>query len=112
MDIKGLNLGVGKQTIGEKILIHAGKGEDKDATKRLHKYLPTDIPKGVILGQAYLADCIKCDNDFKEMCQKENKDIYAKSNFNEDYAWKLDNIIEFKDKVEVKGKLGLWNYDI
>lgn len=95
-----------------KILIHASKGEDKEAAIRLKKYVPDKLPKGVILGQAEIVDCIKCDEKFKTMCQKENKEIYAKSNFAEDYAWQLKDIKEFKDKIEVKGNLGLWNYDM
>ena len=32
------------------ILIHAGKGIDKEAMERLKKYLPNDIPLGKIIG--------------------------------------------------------------
>jgi hypothetical protein len=43
---------------------------------------------------------------------KENKDVYAKSSFEENYAWQLDNVEIFDKPIEVKGKLGIWEYDI
>ena len=59
------------------LLIHAGKGIDKEAMKRLAKYIPKDMPSGKILGKVTLVDYIKCDDDFKGKCLKENKDVYA-----------------------------------
>ena len=94
------------------LLIHAGKGIDKDAVNRLKKYLPEELPSGKILGKVKLVDCIKCDDNFKEMCLKENKDVYAKSTFVEKYAWQLDNIEVFDEPIESKGKLSLWEYEI
>ena len=41
------------------LLIHAGKGIDKEAIKRLEKYLPEELPTGKILGKVTLVDCIK-----------------------------------------------------
>ena len=61
------------------LLIHAGKGIDKDAMKRLAKYLPDEIPLGKILGKVTLVDCIRMCPEFKEMLLKENSDIYTKS---------------------------------
>ena len=52
------------------ILIHAGKGIDKEAVKRLQKYIPKDMPTGKILGKATLVDCVKMSPDFKEMLLK------------------------------------------
>lgn len=68
------------------LLIHAGKGVDKEAMKRLSKYLPEELPYGRILGQVKLVDCIKMSPDFKEMLLKENSDIYTKSSFQENYG--------------------------
>ena len=50
------------------LLIHAGKGIDKEAMKRLSKYIPENLPAGKILGKVTLVDCIKCDENFKEKC--------------------------------------------
>ena len=38
------------------LLIHAGKGIDKEAMKRLAKYIPKDMPSGKILGKVILVD--------------------------------------------------------
>lgn len=94
------------------LLIHAGKGIDKEAVIRLAKYLPKELPTGKILGEVQLVDCIKCDKEFIQMCQKENKDIYAKSTFDETYAWELENVEVFEEPIEAKGKLSLWEYEL
>ena len=94
------------------LLIHAGKGIDKETMKRLSKYLPKELPVGKILGKVTLIDCIKCDDDFKGKCLKENKDVYAISTFIEKFAWQLENVEVFDEPIEAKGKLSLWEYDI
>ena len=94
------------------LLIHAGKGIDKEAVERLKDYLPKELPKGKILGQVTLVDCIKCEQKFREELKKENKDIYSKSIFKEEYAWKVENIKKFDKPIEANGKLSLWEYDI
>ena len=48
------------------LLIHAGKGIDKEALNRLKKYLPKELPSGQILGKVTLVDCVKYDENFKE----------------------------------------------
>ena len=93
------------------LLIHAGKGIDKEAMKRLAKYIPKDMPSAKILGKVTLVDCIKCDDDFKGKCLKENKDVYAKSTFIEKFAWQLENVEVFDKPLEAKGKLSLWEYE-
>ena len=94
------------------LLIHAGKGVDREAVSRLKKYLPEELPKGKILGKVKLIDCIKCDENFKNKCLQENKDVYAKSSFKENYAWQLEIEEVYKEQIDVKGQLGLWNYEI
>ena len=94
------------------LLIHAGKGIDKEAVKRLAKYLPENIPSGKILGKVKLADCIKMSPEFKEMLLKENKDIYTKSSFEEKYGWQVTDVEVFKVPIEAKGHLSLWDYEI
>ena len=94
------------------LLIHAGKGIDKEAIKRLEKYLPKELLTGKILGKVTLVDCIKMTPEFKERLLKENKDIYAKSSFQENYGWQMDNVQVFKEAIETKGHLSLWEYNI
>ena len=93
------------------LLIHAGKGIDKEAVKRLAKYLPEELPSGKILGKVELVDCIKMSSNFKKLLLNENKDIYTKSSFSENYGWQLDNVEVFKYPIPAKGKLSLWEYN-
>lgn len=93
------------------LLIHAGKGIDKEAVKRLEKYLPKELPIGKILGKVTLVDCIKMSPEFKEKLLKENSDIYTKSSFQENYGWQLENVEVFDEPIEAKGHLSLWEFD-
>lgn len=93
------------------LLIHAGKGVDKEAIKRLEKYLPKDLPLGKILGKVTLVDCKRMSLEFKEELLKENSDIYTKSSFNENFGWQLENIQVFDVPIDAAGHLSLWEYD-
>lgn len=94
------------------LLIHAGKGIDREAMKRLTKYIPKDLPTGKILGKVTLVDCVKITPDFKQKLLKENKDIYTDSSFKENYGWQMEEVQVFDEPIEAKGKLSLWEYDI
>ena len=94
------------------LLIHAGKCVDKEAAERLKKYLPKELTLGKILGKVNMVDCIKCSQEFKSKCLTENPDVYAKSAFEEKYAWQLTDVQVFEEPIEVTGKLGLWNYEV
>lgn len=94
------------------LLIHAGKGIDKEAIKRLEKYLPKELLTGKILGKVTLVDCVKMSPEFKEELLKENRDIYTKSSFQENYGWQIDNVQVFEEPIEAKGHLSLWEYNI
>lgn len=94
------------------LLIHAGKSIDKDAMERLKKYIDCYLPLGEIIGKVSLTDCIKTSQHFFEKIRKENRDIYSRSIFKEEYAFKLDNVEKFDIPIKVNGKLGLWDYDI
>lgn len=94
------------------LLIHAGKGIDKEAVNRLEKYLPKDLPLGKILGKVTLVDCIRMSPEFKEELLKENSDIYTKSSFKENFGWQLENIQVFDVPIDAVGHLSLWEYDV
>ena len=94
------------------LLIHAGQGIDKEAMKRLQKYIPKDMPKGKILGKAKLVDCVKMSPEFKSELLKENKDIYTDSTFNENYGWQMEDIEVFDEPIEAKGHLSLWEFEM
>lgn len=93
------------------LLIHAGKAIDQKSVERLKKYLPDELPLGKIIGRVTVVDCIKCDEEFKAKCLKENQDVYAKTSFEERYALQLENIEVFDTPIEAKGQLGLWNFE-
>lgn len=93
-----------------KILIHAGLGMDIDMLDRFKDY-DIEYSKGAIIGEAQLVDCILVNKDFNDELKKINPIVYAKSNYTETYAWKLENIKKYDKIIYVKGKLGLWNYD-
>ena len=50
--------------------------------------------------------------EFKEELLKENRDIYTKSSFKENYGWQVDNVQIFDEPIEAKGHLSLWEYNI
>ena len=94
------------------LLIHAGKGIDKEAVKRLANYLPQELPQGKILGKVTLVDCIKITHEFKDELLKENRDINKKSSFQENYGWQLEDVQVFNEPIDAKGHLSLWEYDL
>lgn len=94
------------------LLIHAGKSIDKEAIKRLSKYLPKELPLGKILGKVTLVGCVKMSLEFKEELLKENNDIYTKSSFQENCGWQMNNVQVFDEPIEAKGHLSLWKYNI
>lgn len=94
-----------------KILIHAGMSLEKDMLSRFEEY-NLDYTMGAILGEAVLEDCILVDEKFNKKLRDLNPVVYGRSNHVEKYAWKLTNVVKYKDPIPVKGKLGLWNYEM
>lgn len=95
------------------ILIHAGKGIDKEAMKRF-EYLNLDYPIGKIIAKANLVDCVEINDEMKEKL-KEMDPIVYKGAINHtgeknEYGFKLENV-EKIDGKEVKGALSLWEYN-
>lgn len=93
-------------------LIHAGKGIDKEAVKRLKEYLPDELPLGKVLGKVTLTDCLPMTDELAEFLAKKNNDIYTTHSFSRNYAFKLENVQKFENPIEAKGQLGFWNCDI
>ena len=93
-----------------KILIHAGISLEKDMVSRFKDY-NLEYELGAIIGEATLEDCILVDKEFNEKLKKEDPIVYGRSNHVETYAWKLSNIKKYDKPIEIKGKLGLWNYE-
>jgi hypothetical protein len=93
-----------------KLLIHAGSTLEKDMVSRFKDY-NLSYKMGYIIGEVNLVDCIKVDKEFNDKLLYENKLVYGKSNHVEKYAWKLEDIVLYKEPIYVKGKLGLWDYN-
>ena len=93
-----------------KILIHAGLALEHDMLEKFKDY-NLNYPKGVIIGEAEITDCILVDKEFNEEIRKTNPVVYGRSNHTETYAWKLENIKKYENPIPAKGKLGLWNYE-
>lgn len=93
-----------------KLLIHTGLRLEKEVIDRFEEY-NLNYVLGAIIGEDILTDCILVNEEFSESLRKINNKVYAKSNHNETYAWKLENIKMYDSPIYVKGKLGLWNYE-
>ena len=91
-----------------KILIHAGLGSD-DTT--IFSEYNLKYVKGAIIGEADLVDCILVTESFDKQLKNMDSKIYSHNHENL-YAWKLENIKKYDKPIYVKGKLGLWNYDV
>ena len=93
-----------------KILIHSSMNLEKDMLKRFEDYNLKYI-NGAIIGEADLVDCILVTEQFNNELRDINPIVYGKSNHQESYAWKLENIKKYTNPIYIKGKLGLWNYE-
>lgn len=96
------------------ILIHAGKCIDKKAMDRF-KHLNLEYPVGQIIAKATITDCVKVDEDLRNILAKKDPVVYKgvinkTSNNRDGYGFKLENI-EKISPIEVNGKLSLWDYD-
>lgn len=95
------------------ILIHAGKGIDKEAMERF-KHLNLNYSSGKIIAKATITDCILVDDEFRTKMIKKDELLYTNLTRKMDknlYGFKLENV-EKINPIEVNGKLSLWNYDI
>lgn len=94
------------------ILIHAGKGIDKEAMNRFKK-LDLEYPKGCIIAKAKITDCIYVDEKFIKEIFPKNPEVYkgliTKKDCNR-YGFKLENVEEI-EPIQINRKLSLWDYD-
>lgn len=94
------------------ILIHAGKGVDKKAMKKFEKY-GLEYPSGCIIAKVNLSDCIKVDDEFRQILSVKNPEVYhsiIKHDEWEGYGFKLDNVRKI-EPIPAKGKLSIWEVD-
>lgn len=95
------------------ILIHAGKGIDKEAMKR-YEHLNLEYPCGQIISKATITDCIAVDDKLKKYLREKDSLIYHGVLRNDSswqgYGFKLENIQEV-NPISINGKLSFWDYD-
>ena len=93
------------------ILIHAGKGTDKEAMTRFED-LKLEYPEGCIIAKAKITDCIYVDDNFRKRVIPKNPNVYKSLNRTEweGYGFKIEEVEEIRS-IKINGKLSLWEYD-
>ena len=77
------------------LLIHAGKGIDKDAMKKFE--------------HLNLKYSIELNYEINKKIISENELVYGHKYDRTGYAWKLELIKKINDDEEISGKQGIWN---
>ena len=93
-----------------KVLIHAGVGIDKKEMDKFNN-LNLSYPSKKIIAVVEIEDCLELDDKLNKKIIAENNIAYG-DKYRNGYAWKLSNIKKLDIDKEIKGQLGLWNYDI
>ncbi len=91
------------------ILIHAGKGIDKEAM-RIFKHLNLAYPKGEIIAKAMVTDCIFVNEEVGEKLLKKDPLVYYNLKNWKGFGFKLENVQKIKP-IPINGKLSLWEYN-
>ncbi|MEI3614724.1 ASCH domain-containing protein [Pseudogracilibacillus sp. SO30301A] len=107
------------------IAIHAGKSVDKDACNdswikgvlkehKIESY--KDLPTGVVIAMAEIADCHKVLNFCNQVATTTGPNISGLEikfgDYTEGrYAWELLNVNMLSEPIQAKGKLSLWEWD-
>lgn len=98
-----------------RIYIHAGLSKvTKEYDISNISYLLQDLKYsyGYIICEAELIDCIYMTKEYIEYLKSNNYQEYLVGKYEEGrYAWILNNVKLLENKIEVKGKLGIWNYE-
>ncbi len=97
------------------ILIHAGKSLDKKAMKRF-EHLNLEYPVGKIIAKATITDCIKVDDELRNILARKDPLVYqgviSKSSKDwNGYGFKLENIQKI-EPINANGKLSFWDFNI
>ncbi|MDD3186871.1 MAG: ASCH domain-containing protein [Bacilli bacterium] len=89
---------------------HLSKIEEERYKEILKLIKDKNFKYGYIIAKCNLVDCVIMDDEFLKKIKNSNQEkfgIYAKGR----YAWILENIEPLDKTIEVKGKLGIWNYE-
>lgn len=72
----------------------------------------SNLSYGKIICKCQLVDCIEMTKENIEKVKKENPTEYLCGIYEEGrYAWILENITPLENPIEIKGHLGIWNYE-
>ena len=98
------------------LYIHASKkmiNNKDEKIQELLKLLPTkEMNYGKIICKCELVDCIYMDKKFINEI-KQNKQEYICGDYQVGrYAWILEKMELIKPKIDAKGKLNIWNFEI
>jgi len=92
------------------ILIHAGKGVDREAMKKF-EHLNLNYPSGCIIAKAKLVDCVCVDDSMRKKLLDKDSLVYSIMDSKwQGYGFKLESVKDVKP-IYVNGKLSLWDYD-
>lgn len=92
------------------ILIHAGKGIDKDAMDKF-KHLNLNFPHSRIVARVNILDCIELNQEINKNIIKQNELVYGHKYNRTGYACELEVIEKINNNKEVSGKQGIWNLE-
>ena len=90
------------------ILIHAGKGVDKEAMKKF-EHLNLNYPQAKIIAKVKILDCIELNDGINSQIIEENELVYGHKYDRTGYAWKLEVVEKIEDDKVISGKQGIWN---
>lgn len=96
------------------LYIHASltkmtKFDNREELKELIKDM--EMKNGYIICKCKLVDCIYMDEAFlKEIKKNHQEYIFGQYEIGR-YAWVLKDVEPLKEPIQVKGHLGIWNYD-
>ncbi len=96
-----------------RLYIHAGKGIDRKYLKDYENIINIkDMPKGNIIAECNLTDCVLLDKKYIDNYNKLNKHkgYILKDDCIGYYGWILSDIKKIKP-IEINGKLSLWDYE-
>ena len=93
------------------ILIHAGKGIDKEAIERF-KYLNLQYPQGYIIAKAKIKDCVYVDNELRKKLKLKDEKVYKgiQDKTWKGYGFKIEEVQKIKP-IKINGKLSLWEFN-
>ncbi len=96
------------------IYIHASStriSKESRNNAELMKYVAgAELDYGKIICSCDLIDCIKMTDDYIKEIKKDSGEYVSGIFSRGRYAWVFENIKVLKDPIEIKGHLGLWNF--